>query len=273
MTPDSAQMILARERVQDAGVFTALSHRLTTVSQELLGQELPGPELLDPERLDLDTATHSSPADILDCGAGTGYYLHQVLDGFPANTSAEQPVSSDTAGKDSSGRAPRHVRGIAVDLSPAGLKRAAKDRRTLALGWDLRQPLPLASASIELLLNVFAPRNAEDYARVLRPGGWAVVVTPRPGHLQELATAGLLRMWAEKHQQLLNQFHPMFQCESHQRVAATVTVDPGLAADLVFMGPAGHHHSRTEIEGRIQDADISTVSLDLDITVFSTAAT
>lgn len=235
-TPDSAQMIMARERVQDAGVFRALSTEL-----ERIRGQLPAHRLQD----------SADPPLLLDCGAGTGHYLHQLLE-------ADGPAGS--AGS---------ARGIALDLSTAGLKRAARHRRTLALAWDLWRPLPLESASVDLVLDVFAPRHVTEYARVLRPGGLAVVVTPRDGHLAELRAAGMLGVQGQKLRQLQEQMAPSFGVvESITRVTSRVPVDPGLAADLVFMGPAGHHSELETLRRRLQAADVAAVTVDLDVSLW-----
>lgn len=230
-TADSAQMIMARERVQEAGVFAALSKELARI----LTQHRPerGPE------------SSAEPALMLDCGAGTGHYLHQLLELVP------------------------HSRGIALDLSTAGLKRAARHPRTLALAWDLWQPLPLASDSVDLLLDVFAPRNVDEYARVLRPGGLAVVVTPGDTHLTELRSAGMLEVQGQKLAQLQAQMTPRFGAlEQTTPVTAGVAVDAALAADLVFMGPAGHHHEHDALRKSLEAREVSQVTVHLDVSLW-----
>lgn len=230
-TPDSAQMIMARERVQDAGVFEALSTEL----RRILTQQVPA-----------DRLGHTGdPALLLDCGAGTGHYLHQLLDAAP------------------------QARGIALDLSVAGLKRAARHPRALALAWDLWRPLPLAAGSADLLLDVFAPRNISEYARVLRPGGLAVVVTPGAGHLSQLREAGMLGVHDQKLRQLEDQMAPAFGAPQRMaQVTAEVPVDAGLAADLVFMGPAGHHRDRDALRQGLEDIGVSQVTVDLDVSLW-----
>ena len=46
--------------------------------------------------------------------------------------------------------------------------------------------LPLADASADLLTNVFSPLSAEEFARVLRPGGTFLYVVPSARHLWEM---------------------------------------------------------------------------------------
>ena len=46
--------------------------------------------------------------------------------------------------------------------------------------------LPLADASVGLVLNCFSPLAAEEFARVLRPGGTFLYVVPSARHLWEM---------------------------------------------------------------------------------------
>ena len=217
-------MIMARERVQEADVFTSLTEMIA--------------ELADP-------ALSASGGMVLDCGSGTGHHLHHLLDKHP------------------------HSRGLAVDLSPAGLKRAARHPRTVALAWDLWRPLPVATGSVDLLLDIFAPRNPVEYARVLRSGGSAVVVTPRSGHLAELAGVGLLGMRSHKFRDLQHQMAGhLGEPKSVLTCTDTVEIDTRTATDLVMMGPAGHHRRDAEVMGHVNAARISTVTLDLDVSLW-----
>ena len=49
--------------------------------------------------------------------------------------------------------------------------------------------LPVADASCDLLLNLFAPHDAAEFARVLRPGGVLLRAIPLEHHLWELKQA------------------------------------------------------------------------------------
>lgn len=46
--------------------------------------------------------------------------------------------------------------------------------------------LPVAGASVDLLVDCFAPLALDEYRRVLRPGGTFLYVVPGPRHLIEL---------------------------------------------------------------------------------------
>ena len=59
---------------------------------------------------------------------------------------------------------------VALDASRPALRRAARAHpRIAAVACDVWQELPLQDASAELIVNVFAPRNGPEIARVLRP--------------------------------------------------------------------------------------------------------
>jgi len=94
---------------------------------------------------------------VLDVGAGTGHHLAGVLDAVAG------------------------ARGVAVDASRPALRRAARaHRRMAAVAADAWRQIPLRDATADLALDVFAPRNAPELRRVVRPGGAVVVVTPLP---------------------------------------------------------------------------------------------
>ena len=156
---------------------------------------------------------------LLDAGAGTGYYLEAVL------------------------RNVADGRALALDLSKFALRRAARALPdALCVVWDLWKPLPLAARSTDLILNVFAPRNPAEFARVLKPGGHLLVATAAPGHVDELReVAPLLAVDTDKSERLGETLGDGF--EEVESVALQVPLQLG-AEDivrLVMMGPNAHH--------------------------------
>src|SRR5699024_1093095 len=51
---------------------------------------------------------------------------------------------------------------------------------------DAWSRLPIQDESVDAIMVVFAPRNAAEFARILKPGGEVVVLTADAGHLHEL---------------------------------------------------------------------------------------
>ncbi|HEY3604831.1 MAG TPA: rRNA (guanine-N1)-methyltransferase [Sporichthyaceae bacterium] len=184
---------------------------------------------------------------VVDAGAGPGYYLTAVLDALPT------------------------AEGLAIDSSAPALRRAARCHpRAVAVGWDLREPLPLADGCVGLLLNVFAPRNGAEYARVLRADGALLVVTPGPGHLGELVAAvGLISVDVDKPARLAAALEPWFEPGPAQRVSALLSLSRGAVAAVVGMGPNAHHLAAGELAQRTAAlAEPVAVTLEVDVAVY-----
>lgn len=82
------------------------------------------------------------------------------------------------------------------------------------------QGLPVQDAAADVILDVFAPRSGQEFARVLRPGGVLVVVTPAPGHLAELVTAlGMVGVDPAKPQRLAAGLRPWLTPATASRCA------------------------------------------------------
>jgi 23S rRNA (guanine745-N1)-methyltransferase len=191
---------------------------------------------------------------ILDSGTGTGHYLRGLLDRVkPATTS---------------------LTAVALDISKFALRRAARlNPEALSLACDVWQPLPVADDAVDVITVIFAPRNVEEFARVLRPGGRLVVVTPREGHLAAIAGAtGMLGIEADKGVRLADSMSGSFVVHSDQDLDVPMVLAPGEVGDLAFMGPAGHHLDRAALAARLNGlASETEVEARFRITVFGLA--
>lgn len=172
------------------------------------------------------------PGTVLDAGTGTGHYLRALLDRLAPETT---PVEA-----------------IGLDISKFALRRAARlNPEATNVVSDVWQPLPLADDAVDVVTVVFAPRNAAEFARVLRPGGRLVVVTPRPGHLAEVAgRAGLLGIDPAKDERLAASLEGHFAALSADPLDIPLSLSPDDVARLALMGPAGHHLDRQVLASR-----------------------
>ncbi|WP_245581211.1 putative RNA methyltransferase [Propionicicella superfundia] len=154
-----------------------------------------------------------------EAGAGTGHYLARALDDHPA------------------------ARGLAADVSVAAARRAAKAHaRMAAIVADTWAGLPIRTGTVDTLLCVFAPRNAAEFHRVLRPGGRLLVALPEPSHLAELrASLGLLDVEEDKDRKLEAALAGRFARESAWTSVRRVELSPAEVADLIAMGPNAFH--------------------------------
>ena len=103
---------------------------------------------------------------VLDSGCGEGYYTAAL---FQALTAEE--LTPQAAG---------------VDLSRAALRRAAKRLPQGEFAAASVYHLPIADAQADVLVNIFSPLAAEEFARILRPGGLFCYAVPSARHLWEM---------------------------------------------------------------------------------------
>ncbi|UOE25519.1 methyltransferase domain-containing protein [Agromyces soli] len=230
-------MLDARDLVHDAGFFDPLKRELIAVLR--------------------DAALGPEPR-VLDAGCGTGHYTALALEAL-IGTNEQTP------------------RVLAMDLSPAAVVRTVRRRPDSVDGLvaDTWQPLPVRDGSVDAILDVFAPRNASEFRRILRPGGLLLVVVPRPDHLRELRADGrVLTIPEGKAATLVEELAPSFALRTVRSVDARFVLDQDAAADdafaaaIIAMGPSAHHRATEPAAGL--RALPEAITLAVDLLVFET---
>ncbi len=134
---------------------------------------------------------------------------------------------------------------LAFDASSTAVAMSVAATGAAGLVADTWRPLPILSTRADLVLCVFAPRNPPEFARVLRPGGRLVVVTPAPAHLHELREAGLVMgMQEDKEARLVEALAAHFEPDRRVEVRYGRAIDGPTGRMLADMGPSGHHDAR-----------------------------
>jgi len=172
-------------------------------------------------------AAGSAAGPVLDVGAGTGAHLAAVLDACPGQV------------------------GIALDASRYAARRAARAHpRAGAVVADAWAGLPVRTGAVAVVLDVFAPRNGAETARVLRPGGLLVVVTPGPDHLAGLVDRlGGLTVDAGKDARLAGALEPHLEPVDRVEHRWGLTLPHPDAVRAVAMGPSARH--LRDLAGRV----------------------
>ncbi|WP_350349951.1 putative RNA methyltransferase [Agromyces sp. G08B096] len=204
---DDRAMLEARAELLDSGAYTPIAEALQRAGRDLLGGD--------------------TEVSLLDLGCGTGHYAGAVADAVPTRRMLLADRSPD-----------------AVRMSMRALAaRAAVTGVVL----DLWRPLPIRDASADVALDVFAPRNPPEYARVLRSGGLLLIVVPTERHLAELRASGdVLEIPAGKDAAVLEQFTPHgFALAGREQVEYAMSADLRRRSLLVDMGPSAHHRTAT----------------------------
>lgn len=203
---DSAAMVAARAEFLASGEYALLSAAVTAAARTAVGDIGAG-------------GRSATPGCLVDAGGGIGTYLADMLE-----------------------RSPERV-GVCCDASAYAARRATRAHpRAGAVVADVWQGLPIRDGSAAAVLNVFAPRNAEEFHRVLHPDGALVVATPRPDHLREVVQRlGLLSVDEDKPRRLHESLDPRFERTAGRDVSWTMRLSrPGVQA-LVTMGPSAWH--------------------------------
>lgn len=193
MSSEMAYKKEARERVSDdfgaaAGDYDAVARLQQAVGARLM------------QRLRADAGSYG-----MDLGCGTGYFLPMLAECFEPGML------------------------LAADLSP-GMINYARSRRGIATDWVVADAhkLPLADASLDWVFSSLMvqwcgdiPAVAREVARILKPGGEAVLSTLVAGTLCELEYAWTEADSGGRH---VNRFLSRYELEE-----SLATVFPGLS--------------------------------------------
>lgn len=231
---DTAAMLRARRTFLEAGYYLPLLAALYDDIASLLPPASPLARPMDEGSKAEALPLHPSES-MLDAGCGEGWYL--------ASLGARLAAAG------------RPVQLIGTDISrDAARLTARRYPEILALVADTARRLPLADGAARIVLNVFAPRNPAEFARVLAPGGLLLTVIPAPEHLRELrAVAPLLAIEPDKESELIARLTAAGRLYPAGRtpVAYAMRLPPAAVQALVMMSPAAHH---------LDDADLQLVA-------------
>ena len=142
---DSPEMVRARTAFLDGGYYGCLRQALADLCLKLIEQN-----------------NQNMPA-VIDTGCGEGYYTLGIY-----QTLCQSGFSPQMAG---------------IDLSKAALKHASGRCREIEYAIASLFRLPAADGSLDLITDVFAPVAPQEFARVLKPGGFVGVAAPGVNHL------------------------------------------------------------------------------------------
>ena len=213
---DSRVMLRARQEFLERGYYAPLSDAVNATVRERVASAAPSAQSLM----------------VVDFGCGTGYYqtrLQAALrDALPA----------------------ARIWSVGVDVSRDAVSIAARTHPdAYFVVADLKRGLPFADSCVNVGLNIFAPRNASEFARVTRPGGLLLIVIPGDEHLADLRAAlPILGVEANKRERITEQLAGAFQCESSRSLGFELRLTGPDAAALVAMTPSARRITEQDLE-------------------------
>lgn len=212
---DDADMIADRETFLTGGYFAPFVEAIADAVHDVL---------------DAGGVSDEAKPVICEIGAGTGYYLSHTLDSVADS------------------------RGIGIDVSVHAAKHLAKCHpRVGAVIADAWARLPIQSDSVDAITVVFAPRNAAEFARILKPKGQVIVLTADTGHLAELREPlGIIDVEEGKVERMIEQAAGhLKQVGESQLVEFEMMLDQRSIASQIGMSPSARHIKPEALASRI----------------------
>ena len=224
---DSLAMLQARRRFLESGHYRPLLDQLVAEVGSCLADS-------DVARSDADRG-----ACVLEVGCGEGYYIGSIAERLKGRAGAT-PVF------------------MGADISKSAVRLASRRyHHARFIVADVRRRIYVQTGSANVLLDVFAPRDASEFARVVPPGGAAIVVIPSEAHLASLRTAlGLLDIQEDKEAHVREQLRDGFGLADRKELRYPMELSADSAMDVMRMGPSSRH--RTEDSAALMGDSIAT---------------
>lgn len=177
-------------------------------------------------------------SSILDCGCGEGRFLGALSEACNGQF-------------------------FGVDVSKEAVRCAA--RRYKKAKWIVAngmRRLPFADHSLDVILSVLAPRNPEEFTRILKPDGALILGVPGPNHLIELRSrlAANAGDFEEKADEAAAKCAPYFTEKHRELLSYQQTLNAAQLADLIQMTPI-FWCSSPEAKAEVQPLDELTVTI------------
>lgn len=181
---------------------------------------------------------------ILDVGCGEGYYSLQTLRFLESKK--------------------KEVEMLCIDISKDALELFEK-QPNLCKAVASAYSLPVLDASINLILNIFAPHSEDEFLRVLKPKSYLLKVAPLERHLFSLkeclyenAYLNEVEKFEFKHLKLLS------STEIRDRIVLKDKID---LANLFNMTPYSHKTSK-EAKEKLENLDSFETEIEFGIYLF-----
>ncbi|MEE8392014.1 MAG: methyltransferase domain-containing protein [Anaerolineae bacterium] len=172
----------------------------------------------------------SFPICIADVGCGEGYYLSRL----------KRHLDHQLG---------RGVRYLGMDISKEAARMAAKRHAEIRfIVANVNRKVLFSNNSVQVVTNIFAPRNTVEFGRVIAQDGLLLIVIPGPRHLENLRSElNLLSLSIEpdKQRHVIEQFAGAFRKVGEHTVAYEMHLTGKDLLDLVQMTP-NYWHSSSE---------------------------
>lgn len=178
---------------------------------------------------------------ILDIGCGEGYYTAALA----AATGGNGQV-------------------YGLDVARMAIRLAAKRYADVLFCVASSQRLPFATASLDAIVRIYAPCNEAELARVLKPGGMVLTVTPGPHHLQQFKALIYREVQLHTAEQ---KAYPDFQQLAQHSLRYPMALTGAAAVTLLQMTPFAWR-ARDEVWQTLQQSEQFSCDADFTLTLW-----
>ena len=175
---------------------------------------------------------------VLDCGCGEGHLLGALSEQFEGFF-------------------------CGADISKKAVQMASKrHKKALWMVANGMRELPITEASMDVILSVLAPRNTEEFDRILKPDGALLIGVPGPNHLIELRQQLQFSSgdFKEKADTAAEKCAPQFIETDRAALNYGYTLNPAQIADLIQMTPI-FWRSSPESKAKIMQLNELTITI------------
>ncbi|MBQ8439076.1 MAG: methyltransferase domain-containing protein [Clostridia bacterium] len=179
---------------------------------------------------------------VLDAGCGEGYYTNRFSE---------------------------HRDVLGVDLSKDGIDAAAKSAKAQATGAGFviasLFSMPIADQNIDAVLNIFAPCAEDEFLRVLKPGGYVILVAAGEKHLLGLKEILYKTTYLNRGRADLPRKMTLV---AKDRLQYSVTVKSARQIAALFSMTPYYWRTSAEDQHKLDGLEELTTDLDFDIYLF-----
>lgn len=188
--------------------------------------------------------TKGDNPQLLDIGCGEGYYTTEI-----AAQLLTQSPNAQTYG---------------LDISKVAIRYAAKRYGNCAFSVASSHRLPFADSSLDTVVRIYAPCKADELARVIKPEGVVITVTPAARHLYQLREAiySEVRLHDETAEAM-----PGFALEQEIKLNYMMPLAQGDGYDLLQMTPFAWKASDT-LRAELQSATLYQCEADFMLRIY-----
>lgn len=222
---DNKQMVSARRNFLQKGYYQPVSDKLNEVIAASLGSK-------------------KAPL-LLDVGCGEGYYTSRL-----ENSLSNQGFEPCVCG---------------MDISKLAINAAAKSYKSVMWAVASSFDLPVADASCDVLVSMFAPICMEEFHRVLKKGGLLVFAVTSTKHLWELKEAIYDEPYENKKE---DHQYEGFVFEQNHKVQSMIHLPCQEDISNLFTMTPYYYKSSVQTSQRVAALEQLDTLLDVDILVY-----